>query len=98
MAIRSILALFLVLAPGTAAGGLPSTGMLLDGVGTPEKSTDRMEGRLKVTSRVYPAGGGPAHRGVRGGRADPVYDDVELIRSAGSGTVTLPKPAPARSA
>lgn len=58
MAIRSILALFLVLAPGTAAGGLPSTGMLLDGVGTPEKSTDRMEGRLKVTSRVSPAGEG----------------------------------------
>jgi hypothetical protein len=40
-----------------AAGGLPRKGMLVADVdqllGTPQKSTDRMEGRLKVTSRVY---------------------------------------------
>jgi hypothetical protein len=47
---------------GPAAGpaplsGLPTKGMLQDDVdqmlGTPEKSTDRPEGRLKVTTRVY---------------------------------------------
>ena len=41
-----------------AASGLPSKGMLLADVdrllGTPSKTTDRMEGRLKVTTRVYP--------------------------------------------
>ena len=40
------------------AGGLPSKGMLLADVdrllGTPAKTTDRMEGRLKVSTRVYP--------------------------------------------
>jgi hypothetical protein len=51
-------------APATrpAAGGLPRKGMLLADVdrllGTPQKSTDRMEGRLKVTSRVYSTNGG----------------------------------------
>jgi hypothetical protein len=44
-------------APHPAAAGLPRKGMLLAEVdqllGTPQKSTDRMEGRLKVTSRVY---------------------------------------------
>jgi len=37
--------------------GLPTKGMLQEDVdrmlGTPEKSTDRPEGRLKVTTRVY---------------------------------------------
>jgi hypothetical protein len=45
-----------------AAGGLPRKGMLLADVdqllGTPRKSTDRMEGRLKVTSRVYSTNAG----------------------------------------
>lgn len=44
-------------APRGAPGGLPSKGMLLtevDGIlGPPAKTTDRMEGRLKVTTRVY---------------------------------------------
>jgi hypothetical protein len=46
----------------SAAGGLPRKGMLLADVdqllGTPRKSTDRMEGRLRVTSRVYSTNGG----------------------------------------
>ncbi len=46
------------MAPGTAAGGLPSTACCSTAWARPEKSTDRMEGRLKVTSRVYPAGEG----------------------------------------
>lgn len=45
-----------------APGGLPTKGMLLADIdqllGTPRKSTDRMEGRLKVTSRVYSASAG----------------------------------------
>ena len=45
-----------------AAGGLPSKGMLVSDVdlllGTPRKTTDRMEGRLKVTSRVYSTNSG----------------------------------------
>jgi hypothetical protein len=49
-------------APRPAEGGLPRKGMLLADVdqllGTPRKSTDRMEGRLKVTSRVYPTDAG----------------------------------------
>ncbi len=49
-------------APRPAAGGLPTKGMLVADVdqllGTPRKSTDRMEGRLKVTSRVYSASAG----------------------------------------
>jgi hypothetical protein len=49
-------------APRPAAGGLPRKGMLLADVdqllGTPQKSTDRMEGRLKVTSRVYATNAG----------------------------------------
>jgi hypothetical protein len=40
-----------------AAGGLPSKGMLVADVdqllGAPRKTSDRMEGRLKVTTRVY---------------------------------------------
>ena len=44
------------------AGGLPSKGMLVADVdqllGTPRKTTDRMEGRLKVTSRVYSTNSG----------------------------------------
>jgi hypothetical protein len=40
-----------------AVSGLPSKGMLQEDVdhmlGTPEKSTDRPEGKLKVTTRVY---------------------------------------------
>ena len=43
-------------------GGLPSKGMLVADVdqllGTPRKTTDRMEGRLKVTSRVYSTNSG----------------------------------------
>jgi hypothetical protein len=49
-------------APHSAAGGLPRKGMLLSDVdqllGTPQKSTARMEGRLKVTSRVYSTNAG----------------------------------------
>ena len=45
-----------------AAGGLPTKGMLLAEVdellGPPERTTDRMEGRLKVTTRVYSARAG----------------------------------------
>ena len=43
-------------------GGLPAKGMLLADVdellGTPKKTSDRMEGRLKVTTRVYPTTAG----------------------------------------
>lgn len=43
--------------PVLPTGGLPTKGMLLAEVdrqlGAPEKTTDRMEGRLKVTSRIY---------------------------------------------
>ena len=44
--------------PPPATNGLPSKGMLTTEVdqllGTPEKSTDRLEGRLKVNTRIYP--------------------------------------------
>jgi hypothetical protein len=43
-------------------GGLPAKGMLLADVdellGTPKRTSDRMEGRLKVTTRVYPTTAG----------------------------------------
>ncbi len=43
-------------------GGLPTKGMLQADVdellGTPKKTSDRMEGRLKVTTRVYPTTAG----------------------------------------
>jgi hypothetical protein len=43
-------------------GGLPAKGMLQADVdellGTPKKTSDRMEGRLKVTTRVYPTAAG----------------------------------------
>ena len=43
-------------------GGLPAKGMLQADVdellGTPKKTSDRMEGRLKVTTRVYPTTAG----------------------------------------
>jgi len=46
----------------TAAQGLPTKGMLQADVdellGTPKKASDRMEGRLKVTTRVYPTTAG----------------------------------------
>ena len=46
----------------SAAGGLPSKGMLVADVdrllGTPQKTSDRMEGRLKVISRVYSTNSG----------------------------------------
>ena len=45
-----------------APAGLPSKGMLVADVdnllGPPEKTSDRMEGRLKVNTRVYRASGG----------------------------------------
>ena len=45
-----------------APGGLPTKGMLLADVdellGTPKKTSDRMEGRLKVSTRVYPTTAG----------------------------------------
>ena len=45
-----------------APGGLPTKGMLQAGVdellGTPKRTSDRMEGRLKVTTRVYPTTAG----------------------------------------
>jgi hypothetical protein len=49
--------------PGKSApGGLPSKGMLQADVdqllGTPHKTSDRMEGRLKVSTRVYPTSAG----------------------------------------
>ncbi len=44
-------------APRAASGGLPTKGMLLADVdrllGTPQKSVERKEGRLKVTTRSY---------------------------------------------
>jgi hypothetical protein len=49
-------------APRPAANGLPTKGMLATEVdqllGKPERSSDRMEGRLKVTTRVYRAPAG----------------------------------------
>lgn len=49
--------------PGKPApGGLPSKGMLQADVdrllGTPQRTSDRMEGRLKVSTRVYPTAAG----------------------------------------
>ncbi|HUR94028.1 MAG TPA: hypothetical protein VMY76_05565 [Gemmatimonadales bacterium] len=45
-----------------AEGGLPTKGMLLAHVdrllGTPQKSADRMEGKLKVTTRTYSSNAG----------------------------------------
>ena len=45
-----------------APSGLPAKGMLLADVdellGTPKKTSERMEGRLKVTTRVYPTTAG----------------------------------------
>ena len=45
-----------------APGGLPTKGMLQADVdellGTPKRTSDRMEGRLKVTTRVYPTPAG----------------------------------------
>jgi hypothetical protein len=45
-----------------APGGLPAKGMLLADVdellGTPQRTSDRMEGRLKVSTRVYPTAAG----------------------------------------
>jgi hypothetical protein len=49
-------------APHPSVGGLPTKGMMLDDVdrllGTPRKSTDRMEGKLKVTTRAYATNAG----------------------------------------
>jgi hypothetical protein len=50
-------------APGLRpAGGLPSKGMLLADVdrllGTPSKTSERMEGKLRVSTRVYPTNAG----------------------------------------
>ena len=49
-------------APATPGSGLPSKGMLQADVdemlGMPAKSTDRAEGKLKVTTRVYPTKAG----------------------------------------
>jgi hypothetical protein len=65
---------------GTAAGpaggsGLPAKGMLQDDVdqmlGTPEKSTDRPEGKLKVTTRVY---------STKAGRVSAEFVEGVLIR------------------
>ncbi len=49
--------------PGKPApGGLPSKGMLQADVdqllGPPQRTSDRMEGRLKVSTRVYPTAAG----------------------------------------
>ncbi len=45
-----------------APGGLPAKGMLQADVdellGTPQRTSDRMEGRLKVSTRVYPTSAG----------------------------------------
>ena len=44
--------------PGPVPGGLPRKGMLLADVdrllGTPARTSERLEGRLKVSTRVYP--------------------------------------------
>lgn len=49
-------------APPAPGSGLPSKGMLQADVdqmlGTPAKSTDRAEGKLKVTTRIYPTKAG----------------------------------------
>ena len=49
-------------APRHTSNGLPSKGMLATEVdqilGTPERTTDRMEGRLKVTTKVYRSSAG----------------------------------------
>ena len=67
-------------ASGAAAGpapvtGLPAKGMLQDDVdhmlGTPEKSTDRAEGKLKVTTRVY---------STKAGRVSAEFVEGVLIR------------------
>jgi len=48
--------------PRPAAGGLPAKGMLLADVdqllGAPRRTSDRLEGKLKVTSRVYATSAG----------------------------------------
>jgi hypothetical protein len=61
---------------GPAAGsGLPAKGMLQDDVdqmlGTPEKSADRPEGKLKVTTRVY---------STKAGRVSAEFVEGVLIR------------------
>jgi hypothetical protein len=63
-------------AAGPAAGsGLPAKGMLQDDVdqmlGTPEKSADRPEGKLKVTTRVY---------STKAGRVSAEFVEGVLIR------------------
>ena len=67
-------------ASGTATGapsgtGLPTKGMLQSDVdrllGTPEKSTDRAEGKLKVTTRVY---------STKAGRVSAEFVEGVLIR------------------
>jgi hypothetical protein len=67
-------------APGTVTGpapvsGLPTKGMLQADVdqllGTPEKSTDRAEGKLKVTTRVY---------STKAGRVSAEFVEGVLIR------------------
>ncbi len=63
-------------AAGPAAGsGLPAKGMLQDDVdqmlGTPEKSADRPEGKLKVTTRIY---------STKAGRVSAEFVEGVLIR------------------
>jgi hypothetical protein len=59
----------------TGGSGLPAKGMLQDDVdrmlGTPEKSTDRPEGKLKVTTRVY---------STKAGRVSAEFVEGVLIR------------------
>lgn len=59
----------------TGGSGLPAKGMLQDDVdrmlGTPEKSTDRLEGKLKVTTRVY---------STKAGRVSAEFVEGVLIR------------------
>jgi hypothetical protein len=62
-------------AGGAPVSGLPAKGMLQDDVdrmlGTPEKSTDRPEGKLKVTTRVY---------STKAGRVSAEFVEGVLIR------------------
>jgi hypothetical protein len=62
-------------APAPVEGGLPTKGMLQADVdqllGTPQKSSDRAEGRLKVTTRVY---------ATKAGRVSAEFVEGVLIR------------------
>ena len=89
--------------------GLPRKGMTAGDVesllGKPVESSERTEGKLRVVTRIYPIGRRAGHRGVRRGRAVPLFDDVELTPDApeshgahGPGSVTGIETEPNRRA